>query len=162
MDTIILRLDKAEPEVRRFLSPEGQKDIEIASLMKKDLRFSGCDWQDVEDYFSIERQAGVLNETETSQQASNLTTFQEHVVKQAKEKTADARRGQSNASRVEGMAVMTRAESDAERAANAWTPPSQPLASTPVPEQPLSREDRYKQEEYEWLERMRNGEATNG
>jgi len=162
MDTIVLRLDKADPEVLRYLSPDGPKDIEAASLMKKDLRFSGCDWQDIEDYFAIERQAKVLDETETSQLASNLTTLQEHIVQQAKEKTAEARRGQSNASRVEGMTAMARAESNAERAENAWTPPSPLPAPTPVAKQSLSRADRHKQEEYEWLERMRNGEATNG
>lgn len=162
MDTIILRLDKADPEVLRFLSPEGPKDIEAASLMKKDLRFSGCDWQDVEDYFAIERQAKALDETETSQMASNLTTLQEHIVQQAKEKTAEARRGQSNASRVNGMTAMAREESDAERVENAWTPPSTVPTTLPVSKQSLSPADRHKQEEYEWLERMLNGEATNG
>jgi len=162
MDTIVLRLDKADPDVLRFLSPEGPNDIEMASLMKKDLRFSGCDWQDVEDYFAIERQAKALDETETSQAASNLTTLQEHIVQQAKEKTAEARGGQSNASRVKGMTPMAREESEAERAENAWTPPSPPLPSIQVPKQSLSLADRHKQEEYEWLERMLKGEATNG
>jgi len=162
MDTIVLRLDKADPEVLRFLSPEGPKDIEVASLMKKDLRFSGCDWQDVEDYFAIERQAKALDETETSQLASNLTTQQEHIVQLAKEKTAEARRGQSNASRVEGMTAVARAEANAERAENAWTPPSPLPAPIPVSKQPLSPTDRHKQEEYEWLECISNGEAING
>lgn len=157
-DTIFLRLDETPPDVLRFLSPEGNKTIETASLMKKELRFSGCDWQDVEDYFAIERQAKVFAETDASQLQSDQNTFRKNVVKQAKEKTADARRGQSNASRVEGMTGTKNLESDAERTADAWVPP---LPKT-LPSQASPRVDTYKQAEYEWLERMRSGGTTDG
>jgi hypothetical protein len=60
------------------------------------------------------------------------------------------------------MTSVARAEANAERAENAWTPPSPLPATIPVSKQPLSPADRLKQEEYEWLERMSNGEATNG
>jgi hypothetical protein len=123
--------------------------------MKKDLRFSGCDWQDIEDYFAVERQAKVLAETDTSQQQSDQKTFRENIIKQAKEKTTEARAGNSKASRVEGMRAMRKQENNAERTANAWTPAS----SVPIPSHSPSQDDRHKQEEYEWLERMHNEEG---
>jgi len=157
MDSIFLRLDL--PEGKKFLRPdeEDQPKPEVAYLMKKDLRFSGCDWQDIEDYQAVERQVMILAGTELGQLRSDQETFREHVVAQAQEKTADARRGMSNASRVDGMTAEKRAENNAENAANAWTPP----APTPPPGQVMTREDRYKQEEYAWLRRMRDGEKTN-
>ena len=90
MDSIFLRLDL--PEGKKFLSSdeEDQPKPEVAYLMNKDLRFSGCDWQDVEDYQAIERQARILAGTELSQMQSDQETFREHVVAQAQEKTADA------------------------------------------------------------------------
>ncbi len=157
MDSIFLRLDL--PEGRKFLrsDEEDQPKSEVAYLMNKDLRFSSCDWQDVEDYQAVEQQARILAGTELSQMQSDQETFREHVAVQAQEKTADASHGMSNASRVDGMTAEKRAENNAENAANAWTPP----APTPPPEQVLTREDRYKQEEYAWLRRMREGEQTN-
>jgi len=104
----------------------------------------------------VERQARILAGTELGQIQSDQQTFREHVVAQAQEKTADASRGMSNASRVDGMTAEKRAENKAENAANAWTPP----APTPTPGQVITREDRYKQEEYAWLRRMRDGEKT--
>ena len=156
MDSMFLRLDL--PEGKKFLRPdeEDQPKPEVAYLMKKDLRFSGCDWQDIEDYQAVERQAMILAGTELGQLRSDQETFREHVVAQAEEKTADARRGMSNASRVDGMTAEKRAENNAENTANAWTPP----APTPPPGQVITREDRYKQEEYAWLRRMRDGEKT--
>jgi len=158
-DAIFLRLDEAAPDILRFLSPEGDKNIETASLMKKELRFSGCDWQDVDDYFAMERQAKVFAETDASQQQSDQKTFRENIIKQATEKTAEARRGQSNASRVEGMTGTKNLESDAERSTDAWVP-SLPTP-TPLPIQAPPQVDLHKQAEYEWLERMRTGETTN-
>ncbi len=157
MDSIFLRLDL--PEGRKFLRPdeEDQPKPEVAYLMNKDLRFSGCDWQDVEDYQAVEQQARILAGTELSQIQSDQETFREHVVAQAQEKTADAHAGMSNASRVDGMSAEKRAENNAENAINAWTPP----APTPPPAQVMTREDRYKQEEYALLRRMRDGEQTN-
>lgn len=99
---------------------------------------------------------GVLAENETEQGQSDQQTFREHVVAQAQEKTADARRGMSNASRVDSMTTEKRAENNAENAANAWTPPAPTIASI----QAMTQEDRYKQEEYAWLQRMRDGEKT--
>jgi hypothetical protein len=156
LDSIFLRLDL--PEGKKFLSPdeEDQPRPEAAYLMTKDLRFSGCDWQDVEDYQAIERQAKILAETDASQEQSNQQTFRQSVVTQAKEKTAEAHSGKSNASRVYGMTAEKRAEDNAENAVTAWTPP----APIPPPEQVMTREDRYKQEEYAWLRRMRDGEKT--
>jgi hypothetical protein len=159
MDTIILRLDEMDPSTFHFLSPNGEKNIEAASLMKKELRFSGCDWQDVDDYFAVERQAKLLDETESSQQQSNQKTLRENIIKQAKEKTNEARRGKNNTSRVKGMTATKRLENNAEGIAGAWTPSTSSSAPSSTP--PLSQDDRYKQEEYEWLEHMRDGE-TNG
>ncbi|HEU5374078.1 MAG TPA: hypothetical protein VFV38_01440 [Ktedonobacteraceae bacterium] len=157
MDSIFLRLDL--PDGKQFLRPDETElpEPEVAYLMKKDLRFSGCDWQDVEDYQAVERQARVLAGTETDQVQSDQQTFREHVVAQAEEKTADAHRGMSNASRVDGMTAEKRAENNAEKATNAWTPP----APTTPPTQAMTQEDPYKQEEYAWLQRMRDGEKIN-
>lgn len=124
--------------------------------MKKDLRFTGCDWQDVEDYQAVERQARILSETELDQMQSDEETFREHVVAQAQEKTADASRGMSHASRLKGMTAEKKAENNAENAANAWTPP----APTPPQGQVMTREDLYKQEEYALLRHLRDGEET--
>lgn len=156
MDSIFLRLDL--PGGKQFLRPDekDQPGPEVAYLMKKDLRFSGCDWQDVEDYQAVEQQVRMLTGTETGQVQSDQQTFREHIVAQAEEKTADARRGMSKTSRFEGMTTEKRAENNAENATNAWTPP----APTPIPAQITTRGDRYKQEEYAWLERMRDGEKT--
>ena len=160
-DTVFLRLDEAAPDVLRFLSPEGNKTIETASLMSKDLRFSGRDWQEVEDYFAIERQAKVFAETDASQQQSDQKTFRENTLKQAEEKTADARKGQSNASRVEGMSKMKNLDFNAERTASAWVPPlPKAPSSQALPQQASSQVDPHKQAEYEWLESMRSGETT--
>ncbi len=95
MGSIFLRLDL--PGGRKFLRPdeEEQPKPEVAYLMKKDLRFSGCDWQDVEDYQAVERQARMLAGTELGQMQSDQETFRELVVAQAEEKTADARAGMS-------------------------------------------------------------------
>jgi hypothetical protein len=62
----------------------------------------------------------------------------------------------SKASRVDGMTAEKRAENKAENTANAWTPPAQKASSG----QAITPEDRYKQEEYAWLRRMRDGEKT--
>ena len=156
MDAIFLRLDETTPDILRFLSSEGHKNVETASLMKKELRFSGCDWQDVDDYFALERQAKAFAETDASQQQSDQKTFREDITKRAKEKTADARRGQNNASRVEGMTGMKNVENNAERTIEAWVP----SLPTSLPVQALPQVDLHKQVEYEWLERMRNGETT--
>jgi putative transposase len=156
MDSIFLRLDL--PEGKKLLRPdeEDPPKPEVAYLMKKDLRFSGCDWQDVEDYQAVERHARILAGTELGQMQSDEETFRGNVVAVAQEKTADASRGMSHASRVASMTAERRAENNAENAANAWTPP----APTPPPGQVMTREDRYKQEEYAWLRRMRDGEKT--
>lgn len=158
MDTIVLRLDETDPNIFHFLSPGGEKSSEVAALMKKDLRFSGCDWQDVNDYFAVEQQAKVFAETEASQQQSNQKTFREHIIKQAKEKTADARKGNSKASRIEGMTAMKKLENNAERTTNAWTKSS----SAPTSNHSLLQEDPHKQEEYEWLELMQNEGGVDG
>ncbi len=156
LDSIFLRLDL--PDGKQFLHPdeEQQPEPEAAYLMKKDLRFSGCDWQDVEDYQAIERQAKILAETDASQEQSYQQTFRQSVIAQAEEKTVEAHSGKSNASRVHGMTAEKKAENNAENATTAWTPPTPTPSSTKV----MTQDDYYKQEEYAWLQRMRDGGAT--
>jgi hypothetical protein len=86
-----------------FLHLPGMNAVEPCQLLKKDSRFKGCSWGEVEEFFQWQNESRERFETAGRQSKAEVNAIRDRIVSAAEERSEAARAGLSKSERLRGV-----------------------------------------------------------
>jgi hypothetical protein len=111
--------------------------LEQAHLLDRDQRYRGCDWYDVDDFLTLQREARQARKPAELQAQVAHEAFRDQIIEAAVRQTAEAQPdGESQNQRLQNIDAHRRAARDLDRQLGAWDQTSRslpPLQPAPAP-----------------------------
>jgi putative transposase len=85
-----------------FLHLPGVNAIEPCQLLKKDARFKGCSWREIDDFFQWQNESSERFEPAARQSKAEVNAIRDRIVSAAEERSEAARAGLSKSARLRG------------------------------------------------------------
>jgi len=111
--------DPRLPDVIYLRLEDGRK-MEPCSLLEQEHRFSGRDWEEIQDYFELQKQRKEASRTREQQGQAKFHALVEGTIKEAQEAKQEAPSKQSKRARVQGIRENRKKERKLEQAKGAW------------------------------------------
>lgn len=114
-----------------YLTRNRDQKPELCFMLDRDKpTYEDCDWQEVEDYFALQKQAEQTSRTRELRAEAEFHAQAEHVMQEAEEMTKEAVQGLNNHAHTSNIRENRKEDRDDERKENAW-----PLATLETHEQ---------------------------